>query len=514
MKITSLLLLLSSAAVVTAKSGSSQLSHQPPSQNLIQNPNFTAACDKNTWCIHNQNNGGPDTIKPWKVTPCSELSRPELVKECREGEYEGDVNVFPADKSLQTSLDLNPNGPGGIYQDITLPNHNPYTSLLIHFDIAFNTFCPPAKQGIARVRLTHKKKILFETQVTAVPTWNTVPILVHVGSQERLDAGTVRLHFLSESLGSCGPILTNVFVGLAGGTGGDDDDSKGEHYLRDLSWKKRRDFEEAAAQERDDVVEERDDGVVEERSVADEDYEYDVRDDSEHDSLSERDSEDSEYDVRDDADSHSEHESRDYLAKGSGMRDSEEERDDSENQERDDYENQDSHNERDDSETHEHERDDSETQEHERDGNDDQVYDYELRYRDNDQEEEHHGLDSSDFESKGWRLRDSQEDENSHNYQIRDYDLREPLAEVRDFDIYDQVNDASAREDSDVLNERKKRGLIHDYGVEFEEGGENVVRKDFDIYDQVVQRRDDLDAEARDEEGRQVSRRRRNHQEL
>ncbi|KAI9327542.1 hypothetical protein BDR26DRAFT_875159 [Obelidium mucronatum] len=492
--ISAIVFLLSATAASATTS-----SKEPQLGNLIQNPNFTNICDKNTWCINNQNNGGPDSIKPWKVSACRDLSSPELIQDCKPGEYEGELSLFP-DKSLRHNIDLNPNGPGGVYQDVSIPKN--YSDILLHFDLNFNQFCPPLKQGTVRVKLTHVSTghILFSTRFTTSsaggsPGWTTIPLQIHIGKDHIDGASLIRLSFLSETLGSCGPMLTNVYLGVQEKCSVDDvgydpvrslmkrDASSEEYYHHDsrdgdhhhsLSIEEREEhhIEGGIVSERDDEqngdsvsIRDQEDTETKERNVLDVRDEYasyipnerdddeehvshaardeEVRDfdldersdearDSEEDNIHERDEEE-----RDNATSNLDERGRDeeydIRDHAGGARDFEVDFSVRDEQERD-FDN---------SELNERDPDRDEHELAERDflgervnfepRDVDSIYDYELRYRDDLTDAPQDHLSSRDFESKGSRLRDS-----------------DSSVEERDFDIYTQ---SVERKDSVAAND-------------------------------------------------------------
>ncbi|KAI9316148.1 hypothetical protein BDR26DRAFT_886307 [Obelidium mucronatum] len=483
--------------MITTAASATTSSKEPQLGNLIQNPNFTNICDKNTWCINNQNNGGPDSIKPWKVSACRDLSSPELIQDCKPGEYEGELSLFP-DKSLRHNIDLNPNGPGGVYQDVSIPKN--YSDILLHFDLNFNQFCPPLKQGTVRVKLTHVSTghILFSTRFTTSsaggsPGWTTIPIQIHIGKDHIDGASLIRLTFLSETLGSCGPMLTNVYLGVQEKCKYYHHDSRdGDHHSLSIEERQEHHIESGIGSERDDEqngdflsIRDQQDTETKERNVLDVRDEYasdipnerdddeehvshaardeEVRDfdldersdktrDSEEDNIHERDEEerddstsnldergqDEEYDVRDHAGG-----ARDFEVDFSARDEQERDFDNSELNERDPESL---------SEDEIHSRDEHELAERDflakgssmRDGGDvqdesfeprdvDSIYDYELRYRDDLTDAPQDHLSSRDFESKGSRLRDS-----------------DSSVEERDFDIYTQ---SVERKDSVAAND-------------------------------------------------------------
>ncbi|KAJ3291076.1 hypothetical protein HDU79_002703 [Rhizoclosmatium sp. JEL0117] len=212
------MLLLILASLVTQIDAT--LGKVPPAGNLIQNPDFSsvplAPCQTLTditgsgYCIYDSTTNAK-YISPWKVLPCSEVP---VTGGCQEGYYEIDVAYFAG---ARNNIDLNPNMPGGIYQEINLPSNPTYSTLTLSFDMNYNQKCGTvAPLQTVTVEVSDANNVVYTSQrfVANGGTWITQTLTMGK------ICGQTRVKFVSTVPGtSCGALITNVFL-VGSGSGG------------------------------------------------------------------------------------------------------------------------------------------------------------------------------------------------------------------------------------------------------------------------------------------------------
>ncbi|KAJ3066617.1 hypothetical protein HDU98_010078 [Podochytrium sp. JEL0797] len=233
------------------------------SQNLLQRGDFDNFCPSTTqWCVGST----PTTIFPWYTVDCSRVHVPSQ-SPCTDGQYEGDPTTFAADGSLVVAADLNPNGPGGLAQKVTIPGGT--TQLGLTFDLTRNPYCDASgtspltavltylkstssvinsltkpyignntwqtiffnstvpsesaqvevafisgtdtKPSPVIVALTQDSTVLYSETYYGYNSWQTFTVSITAKSAAFFStAPQVELSFISNTASSCGPVITNV----------------------------------------------------------------------------------------------------------------------------------------------------------------------------------------------------------------------------------------------------------------------------------------------------------------
>ncbi|KAJ3076897.1 hypothetical protein HDU98_010992 [Podochytrium sp. JEL0797] len=160
--------------------------------NLILDNDFAGACNSvGSWCITKD----ASVIAPWIVAPCTSVS----ASGCVDGEFEEDNSIFP-DPLATTNVDLNPNGPSSLYQDVFVMGG--FSGMNLTFGIGFNTFCGDTT-GSLNVTLSNlaNNAVLHSTVISASMPFKIQTILIPSSS-----CGKTRVQFTSLVGGSssCG----------------------------------------------------------------------------------------------------------------------------------------------------------------------------------------------------------------------------------------------------------------------------------------------------------------------
>ncbi|KAI8618856.1 hypothetical protein BC830DRAFT_881696 [Chytriomyces sp. MP71] len=158
------------------------------SGNLIQDSTFLGSCPSNAgWCV----TAASKIITPWQVAPCSSVPVAGCVVQ-DEANAELDVGIFNPINGVQNNIDLNPNGPSAIYQDVTFPAG--YSGFNFAFDYAFNSNCG-GQSGA------------FNVLVKNLAT----------GQIQTTSCGATRVEFMSLLPStSCGALVTNTKMNAIG----------------------------------------------------------------------------------------------------------------------------------------------------------------------------------------------------------------------------------------------------------------------------------------------------------
>ncbi|KAJ3120128.1 hypothetical protein HK100_012932 [Physocladia obscura] len=185
--------------------------------NLVHNPNFNVPCsvsdlkDGNKYCISKT----AKNFSPWIVGSCSFI--PETIqKSCIPDEYEIDYNIF----NTATNLDLNPNGPSSVYQDVAIHRDSISTEtkgLELKFKLGHQV-CGNITFNLLEASLVYyyrvnesgeddEKILLGRSTFTGIPTWTKHNFAVKINPKGE---GFVRITFTSKTPGSCGPLIAEV----------------------------------------------------------------------------------------------------------------------------------------------------------------------------------------------------------------------------------------------------------------------------------------------------------------
>ncbi|KAJ3076899.1 hypothetical protein HDU98_010995 [Podochytrium sp. JEL0797] len=177
--------------------------------NLIQNSNFAGLCQASagTYCI----TSSATLIAPWVVDSCSALPA-SLQASCNagKGQLEQDNQIFPNPTSL-TNIDLNPNAPSAVYQDVMIPGG--FTGLSLSMQVGFNNLCG-GSSGTFMLNVTNL--VTNATLYSAVLTGKTGPFVTQSVNIPSTACGATRVEFISQAGTSCGPLTTGVTLSATG----------------------------------------------------------------------------------------------------------------------------------------------------------------------------------------------------------------------------------------------------------------------------------------------------------
>ncbi|KAJ3072619.1 hypothetical protein HDU98_003250 [Podochytrium sp. JEL0797] len=178
--------------------------------NLIVNGDFANLCGAavGRYCISTDNT----YIAPWVVDSCSVVA----AAGCMTGQFEVENQVF-TDSFSSTNIDLNPNGPSAIFQDVIVPAG--YIGLTLTMAVGFNTNCRPATSGAFTLAV---KNLDAGTTVFTTSVTGSMPFAHKTISIPTTNCGSTRVEFISlVPSSSCGPLLTNVQLVVTGAQGVD-----------------------------------------------------------------------------------------------------------------------------------------------------------------------------------------------------------------------------------------------------------------------------------------------------
>ncbi|KAJ3069731.1 hypothetical protein HDU98_007208 [Podochytrium sp. JEL0797] len=161
--------------------------------NLIKFPNFENFCNTSVT----------------SVAPCADLGA--FFGGCIEGEFEGEP-AFVTSSGKITAADLNPNNaPGGLFQIFHIPCGA--KQLILYFTL-YVKVCAGNSQATILIIITHISSgdIIFSGQFTIGGCgWQPTPLAVYVGKNH---AGDGKLEIISQTPGSCGPVVSGVYLAV------------------------------------------------------------------------------------------------------------------------------------------------------------------------------------------------------------------------------------------------------------------------------------------------------------
>ncbi|KAJ3068940.1 hypothetical protein HDU98_007956 [Podochytrium sp. JEL0797] len=179
------------------------------SANLILNSNFAGLCGAllGTFCI----TSNASLIAPWVVDSCSALPL-TLQANCNagKGQLEQDNQIFLNPTSL-TNIDLNPNAPSAVYQDVMIPGG--FTGLSVTMQVGFNNNCG-GSSGTFMLNVTNL--VTNATLYSAVLTGQTGSFVTQSVNIPSTACGATRVELISQANSSCGPLITAVTLSATG----------------------------------------------------------------------------------------------------------------------------------------------------------------------------------------------------------------------------------------------------------------------------------------------------------